>query len=136
MFLLDTNIVSEPLKVKPKQTILEKLKLHSRESFISAVTWHELWFGCHKLPESKRKDAVRGYLEQVVKPAMEILPYSAEVAFVHAQERARLTALGLPPPFADGQIAATAIQHDLTLVTLNLKDFQSFEDLKTIDWRS
>ena len=134
MFLLDTNIVSEPLKHKPNRIILEKLNIHSGECFISAVTWHELWFGCARLSESKRKDAIESYLNNVIKPTMEILPYSSKASVIHAQERARLTNLGNPLPFVDGQIAATAIEHHLILVTLNLRDFESFKELQLTDW--
>ncbi|MEM9776567.1 MAG: type II toxin-antitoxin system VapC family toxin [Chloroflexota bacterium] len=135
MFLLDTNIVLEPLKQKPNQAILEKLNKHSGECFISAVIWHELWFGCLRLPKSKRKDAIQSYLENVIKPTMEILLYSSVVAEIHAVERVRLTALGLPPTFVDSQIASTAIHHNLKLVTLNLKDFEFFNNLEVTDWR-
>ncbi len=52
----------------------------------------------------------------------------------HAQERARLEALGRPAPFVDGQIAAIAHANQLVLVTLNTKDFASYKDLTVETW--
>ena len=46
----------------------------------------------------------------------------------------RLELLGKTPPYADGQIAAVAWGHDLTLVTANPKDFALFEGLNVVDW--
>jgi tRNA(fMet)-specific endonuclease VapC len=49
-------------------------------------------------------------------------------------ERARLEGLGKPAPYVDGQIAAIASINDLTLVTLNIKDFARFKDLAVETW--
>lgn len=56
-----------------------------------------------------------------------ILEYDRKEAEWHAQERARLAAIGPTPPFVNGQIAAIARQHGLILVTSNTRDFQVFE---------
>lgn len=67
---------------------------------------------------------------------MQVLAYDERAAQWHARERARLTAIGKPPPFADGQIAAIATTNGLTLVTLNKSDFSLFADLAVEDWSS
>jgi tRNA(fMet)-specific endonuclease VapC len=74
------------------------------------------------------------YPNEVVYPSMAILPYSIEAAEWHAAERARLTAIGKTPPFADGQIIAVAFANDLTLVTLNPSDYASFSGVKIENW--
>lgn len=135
-YLLDTNVISEPLRPTPHPAVLEKLRLNEERLVISAITWHELWFGCQRLPVSARRKAIESYLLQVVAPAMPILPYDAEAAAWHAAERARLAAQGLTPPFADGQIAAIANRHELILVTFNTADYQGFQDVLLEDWRS
>ena len=133
-YLLDTNIVAEPLRPKPNDLILDRLKRHEEEIAIASVVWHEMWFGCYRLPVSARRAAIEAYLTQVVAPAIPILPYDREAAAWHARERARLTAAGRTPPFADGMIAAVASTHDLALVTLNVDDFRAFEGLQCVNW--
>lgn len=70
----------------------------------------------------------------MVAPCIPILPYDHRAADWHAGERARLTALGKTPPFADGMMAAVARSHGLALVTMNPDDFRFF-DLPCVDWR-
>lgn len=133
-YLLDTNILAEPLRPRPNALILERLKRHEEEIAITSVVWHEMWFGCHRLPVSARRAAIEAYLTQVVAPAIAILPYDREAAAWHARERARLTAAGKTPPFADGMIAAVAWTNNLELVTFNLDDFRSFDGLQCVNW--
>ena len=135
-YLLDTDVISEPLRPAPDAAVLEKLHLHEDSLAISAITWHELWFGCRRLPDSARRAAIETYLLEVIAPAMPILPYEDEAAAWHAIERARLAAQGHTPPFADGQIAAIAHRHGLILVTFNTADYQGFQDIILEDWRS
>lgn len=134
-YLLDTNLVSEPLRPAPHPTVLTRLQTHQGELAIASVVWHELWFGCWRLPVSARRKAIETYLQQVVAVSTAILAYDEPAAQWHAVERARLTALGRTPPFVDGQIAAIAKTHDLILVTLNAADYAGFQSLTIEDWR-
>jgi len=134
-YLLDTNVVSEVLQMKPRAGVLRKLRLHNGEVAIASVTWHELQFGMHRLPPSFRPTQVQTYLDQVVSMSMPILHYDATAAEWHATQRARLTAKGRTPPFQDGQIAAIAFVNELKLVTFNTVDFKRFEGLEVISWR-
>lgn len=133
-FLLDTNIVSEPLRPRPNSRILSQLRLHQTEIAIAAVTWHELWFGCRRLPASAKRMAIEDYLNEIVAATMPVLAYDERAAEWHAAERARLVAAGKTPGFVDGQIAAVAVTNELTLVTLNSSDYGGFADLSLIDW--
>jgi tRNA(fMet)-specific endonuclease VapC len=135
-YLLDTNVISEPLRPAPHPKVLEKLRLNENYLAISAVTWHELWFGCLRLPDSARRTAIETYLLQVIAPTIPILPYAEDAAAWHAAERGHLAAQGRTPPFADGQIAAIAHRHKLTLVTFNTADYQGFQELSLEDWRN
>jgi tRNA(fMet)-specific endonuclease VapC len=134
-FLLDTNIVSEPLRPAPDPAILGHLRRHRTEVAIPAIVWHELWFGCWRLPASARRTAIEHYLRHVVGPTLPILPYDARAAAWHSAERARLASLGHTPAFADGQIAAIAHTNDLILVTRNIADFVFFEGLRITSWQ-
>lgn len=134
-YLLDTNVVSEPLQMKPRVGVLRKLRLHNGEIAIASVAWHELQFGMRRLPPSRHRTKVQNYLDEVVSKSMAILDYNAAAAEWHASERARLAGQGRTPPFQDGQIAAIAFVNELTLVTFNDADFKRFEGLKIAHWR-
>jgi tRNA(fMet)-specific endonuclease VapC len=135
-YLLDTNVISEPLRTQPDARTLARLRQHGREIAIAAVVWHELWFGCARLPPSSRRSVIEGYLTQVVAPTVPVLPYHEAAALWHGRERARLAAIGRTPPFADGQIAAIAHTHQLILVTFNTADYGDFSGLTLEDWRA
>ena len=133
-YLLDTNIVSEPLRLAPNTKVLARLKRHQDELAIASVVWHELWFGCRRLPASAKRLAIERYLDEVVAVSMPVIPYDQAAAEWHAAERARLAQLGKTPPFADGQIGAIAKVNGLILVTLNLKDYAAFTGVTVEDW--
>jgi tRNA(fMet)-specific endonuclease VapC len=133
-YLLDTNVISEPLRPFPNDAILDRLHQHEGELCIASVVWHELWYGCLRLPQSRRRDAIESYLEKVVAPAIPILAYDEAAAAWHATERARLEKIGPLPPFPDGQIAAIAAAKDMILVTRDVSDYLAFVNLRIEDW--
>jgi tRNA(fMet)-specific endonuclease VapC len=133
-YLLDSNVVSEPLRPKPNRKVLARLKQHQDALGIASVVWHELWFGCRRLPASARRTAIERYLSEVVAVSMPIVPYDRAAAEWHAAERARLSLIGRTSPFADGQIVSVACVNDLVLVTLNPSDFEGFAGVSVEDW--
>ena len=133
-FLLDTNIVSDPIAKKPNRKVIARLTQHSLSCAIAAPVWHELIYGCQLLADGKRRTAADEYLQNVVKAAFPILPYDEPAALWHGLQRARLEKAGRTVPFVDGQIAAIANRHDLTLVTSNPKHFALFQELTIVDW--
>ena len=134
-FLLDTNVLSEPVRPVPHVRVLSKLRDHAGEIATGAPVWHELVFGCKRLPTSRKREAIETYLLHTVRAGVPILAYDEAAADWHAAERARLVALGKTPPFLDGQIAAIAKVHDLILVTSNRDHFEVFEGLQIQDWK-
>jgi tRNA(fMet)-specific endonuclease VapC len=133
-FLIDTNILSEPRKKNPNAAVLEKLKQHDGVIATASVVWHEIWFGCQRLPQSRRRQEIEHYLSNIVQPTMPILAYDTKSARWHADERVRLSSIGQSPPFVDGQIAAIAFTNDLILVTRNITDFENFSGLHLENW--
>lgn len=134
VYLLDTNAISEPLRPSPNGRLLSQIKANEGSIAIASIVWHELLFGCWRLPESKRRAAIEQYLFEVVLATIPILPYDARAAKWHSGERARLSRSGHPPSFADGQIAAIAAVHGLTIVTANTADFANFHNVSTENW--
>ena len=128
-FLLDTNVVSEPLAARPSAGVLAGIEAHAAELAISAISWQEMHFGLERLPPGARRDRIRAYLEERVRPTLPILPFDAEAGEWQARERARLSSIGLTPPYADIQIAAIAAVNGLVLVTRNAGDFGDFAGL-------
>jgi tRNA(fMet)-specific endonuclease VapC len=122
------------MKTIPDPHVMAMLRRHQHEIVTAAPIWHELRFGCLRLPVSRKRKVIEAYLEDVVWRNLEILPYDEQAAGWHAEERARLTAQGQTPPFVDGQIAAIAKVNGLILVTRNAADFSMFGDLEVQNW--
>ncbi|MFB2768745.1 type II toxin-antitoxin system VapC family toxin [Pelatocladus sp. BLCC-F211] len=133
-FLLDTNIISEPLRPQPNTAVIQKLHQYEEDIVIASVTWHELLFGCYRLPASKRRDRIEQYLKEIVQPNIPILAYDEMAAEWFALERARLVKIGKTPAYSDGQIAAIAKVNALTLVTNNVSDYADFQELPLENW--
>ena len=133
-YLLDTNVLSESVKTSPQKSVLNLTERHQHEIVTAAPVWHELFYGCQRLPVSRQREILETFLHDVLKPNMIILPYDERAAEWHAKERARLTVLGQIPSFVDGQIAAVAKVNGLILVTRNTPDFEKFSGLKLENW--
>ena len=133
-YLLDTNIVSAPMARHPDPNIVRRLEEHELECAIAAPVWHELTYGCRRLPRGRRRSALETYLDDVVRASFPVLPYDEAAATWHGLERARMEAAGRPAPYVDSQIAAIAHGNSLVLVTLNTKDFAAFSGVKVENW--
>lgn len=133
--LLDTNAVAEAVRPTPNAGFIGRLRANEAKVAIASVTLHEALYGIERLPGGKRKQMLRAYMRDVL-AKMPVLPYDAKAAEWHARERVRLEAAGRPIPYADGQIAAVAVVHGLTLVTANVRDFRDVEGLRVEDWRT
>jgi len=132
-YLLDTNILSESVKMTPDKSVLIMLERHQHEIATATLVWHELQYGCQRLPRSHKLDILESFLSNVVHNML-ILPYDERAAAWHARERARLSSQEKMPSFVDGQIAAIASVNGLILITRNISDFELFSELKTENW--
>lgn len=133
-YLLDTNILSEPAKPQPNPNVMRNLDLYAGEYCTSSTVWHEMQFGVERMPDSKRKESLIAYLATLEQSGLPILPYDKNAALWFAQERARLAGLGIVATYADGEIAAVTHINNLLLVTRNIKGFDKFIKLTTLDW--
>jgi len=127
-YLFDTDAISELLRPRPLPLYLDWLKTIPREDqFSSAVTVGELFKGAYR---SSAQERHLKNVEERILPAVTTLPYDVGVARVFGKIRARLEQGGNILPDADLQIAATALYHDLELVTGNLRHFERIPDLR------
>jgi len=133
-FLLDTNVLSEAVKTMPDTQVMSMLQRHEGEIATAAPVWHELRYGCLRLPVSRKRELIETYLHEVVWRNVDILAYDDQAAALHAEVRAQLSARGQTPSFVDGQIAAIAQVNELILVTRNTSDFEVFPDLEVVNW--
>ena len=114
--------------------MLESIERHQHEIVTAAPVWHELVFGCRRLPASRKREILDAYLNDVIKPNMLILPYDERAAEWHAKERSRLSSMGITPAFVDGQIASIAKVNGLILVSRKTADFKKFFNLELENW--
>ncbi len=130
--LVDANILSEVLRPKPDQRVVDFLaNTPVSEQFLSVLTIGEIRFGVESLPAGKRRDRLQIWLENdlLVTMAGQILPLTLEVAEHWALLKAQA---GRTLPAIDSLIAATALHHDFDLVTRNTKDFANL-GLRLVD---
>lgn len=133
-YLLDTNIISEGLRSRPNALVMKKLERFDGGMAIASTVWHELIYGEQLLIDAVKQRIVKKYLEEVVAVNFPVIPYDEIAAAWHAKERARLQKKGYIASFSDGQIAAVAKVHGLTIVTRNTKDFSRFDGLSIENW--
>ncbi len=128
VYLFDTDAVSELLRPRPLHRYLDWIRTVPRDAqFASAVTIGELFKGAYR---STARERHLTNIEQRVLLAVTILPFDLSTARVFGQIRADLERDGNILPDADLQIAATALYHDLELVTGNLCHFQRIPNLR------
>jgi predicted nucleic acid-binding protein len=70
IYLLDTNIISEPLAAKPNPSVMEKIRAHGTDLAITSVTWQELLYGMLLLPAGHRREQIKDYLIDRVGPSL------------------------------------------------------------------
>ena len=124
IYLLDTNIISEPTKLAPSEKVLTTMELKSKFSVISASVWYETLRGIGLLPEGKRKDTLSTEYLDYIQTNFPVIPYDEHCASLQADIFIRMKNKGAPVPIVDAQIAATALANNLILVTRNTKDFE------------
>ena len=124
-FLVDTDVFSESARATPNRAVLDWLRAHERDLYVSTITIGEVKRGILRLPRGKRRDALVRWLDQVGRAMRgRVLSFNIGVAHVWGQLKAAWDAEGITVPSLDSQIAATAHRHGLTLVTTNENHFR------------
>jgi toxin FitB len=128
VILLDTNIVSEPLRPSPDTRVIEWIDAQPLETlFLSAITVAELRAGVALLPAGKRRTGLQQNLEKRVLPlfAGRVLPFDLACMRAYAELMARARTAGLAIATADGYIAAIAAANGFTVATRDTGPFEA-----------
>jgi predicted nucleic acid-binding protein len=128
MILLDTNVVSEPLRAVGDPSVLAWIDAQNIETlYLAAISVAELRFGIAAMPAGKRRETLQTSLERRVLPlfAGRILSFDAAASSAYAEIRARARAQGMAIATADGYIAATAAANGLTVATRDTAPFEA-----------
>ncbi|MDR1187636.1 MAG: type II toxin-antitoxin system VapC family toxin [Bifidobacteriaceae bacterium] len=126
MILLDTNVVSEPLRRMPEGRVITWIDAQSSETlFMATMTVAELRAGVALLPLGKRRAALREEIETRVLPMFigRVLPFDMACTVAYAELVARTRAAGRPIETAAACIAAVAVANGLTVATCDTEPF-------------
>ncbi|MEY3235120.1 PIN domain-containing protein [Aquidulcibacter sp.] len=127
MIVLDTNVISEPMRTVPDPAVIAWLNGQVEAAlFTTSINVMELRFGVERLPEGRRKadlwDVLEFTLSRLVGPR--ILAFDAAAAAMAARIVAEAEASGVPIGQADAQIAALAATHGFAVATRDVTPFQ------------
>lgn len=128
MILLDTNVVSEPLRAAPDARVIKWIDAQALETlFLSAITVAELRAGVALLPAGKRRTGLHHSLEKQVLPLFvgRVLPFDLTCTQAYAALMSTARAAGLAIASADGYIAAIAVANGLAVATRDTGPFKA-----------
>jgi hypothetical protein len=122
-YLVDANVLSEPTKRTPNPGVVGWLRAHEADIVVDAIVLGELYAGVLRLPAGRRRSQLERWLDSVV-AALDCLPWDGAVSRRWARLVVRVQRRGRSLPLLDTMIAATALEHGLTVATRNVRDFK------------
>ncbi len=129
--LVDANVLSEATRPDPDLRVVEWLRRNERSIVVDPIVLGEVRFGILLLARGARRAELEQWFEQGV-GRIQCLPWDSAVGLRWAQLLADLRRRGRPMSIKDSLIAASALTHDLTLATLNQRDFKPAQ-VKLVD---
>ena len=138
-FLLDTNVPSELTRPRSDPKVERWLEdADDEQLFFSVVSLGEIIKGVTILPESRRREELQQWLDDTLRPwfSGRILPVTEPITERWGILAGRRQLKGKTITVTDGFIAATALHHDLTIVTRNVKDFEDLGVSVLNPWES
>lgn len=135
MIILDTNVVSEPLRPHPKRSVVEWLDAQSVETlYLTSISLAEVRLGIAVLPDSRRKTILHQRFEREVVPVFgdRILSFDAQASTHYAQLRANARTRGRTLGDFDALIASIAASHGFIVATRDTSPFEAV-DIPVLD---
>lgn len=130
MIILDTNVISEPMKPNVNPAVITWLDRQLAETlYLTATSFSELLVGIEILPDGKRKQELSIALKELIIKLFgpRILPFDQQAAIAYAPLIGRAKLKGQSISVADGQIAAIASVHGFTIATRDVAPFVAAE---------
>jgi predicted nucleic acid-binding protein len=124
VYLVDANVLSEATRSDPDPRVVEWLRRNEPEIAVDPIILGEVRFGILLLPRGRRRSRLEDWFEEGVR-RLQCIPWEASTGLRWAELLASLRGAGRAMPIKDSLIAATALAHDLTLATLNRRDFEA-----------
>lgn len=121
-YLVDVNVLSELTRHAPDARVLDWLRLNQPEIVVDPIILGEIRFGISGSPLGKRRRSLERWFSEGVR-SLACVPWDAETGLRWGLLLADLRASGKPVGMRDSMIAATALVHDLIVVTRNARDF-------------
>ena len=122
-FLVDANVLSEPTRPAPDPAVVDWLRANERALAVDPVILGEVRYGILLLPRGKRRARLEAWFDAGV-ARVRCVPWEGTTGLRWAALLAHLRSAGRAMPVKDSLIAATALEHDLVVVTRNRTDFE------------
>ena len=130
-YLVDANVLSEPTKPAPSSKVVNWLSANERNFVVDSIILGELCIGVLALAPGRKRRQLEQWFDALMQ-TIECLPWDATISRRWAKLVVDLRRKGKTMPLLDGMVAATALQHDLTIATRNTGDFRK-AGLKVFD---
>jgi predicted nucleic acid-binding protein len=123
-YLVDANVLSEVTRPEPCPAVVEWLRKHERDLTVTPIVLGEIEYGIGLTASSRKRKELELWFAEGMK-RLRVIDLDAGTASVWAALLVRLKKKGRAMPVKDSLIAASALQHQLTIVTRNISDFQN-----------
>ena len=130
MIILDTNVVSEMMRIAPSRIVLDWLNAQDAASlYVTTITLAEIGYGLRLLPDGQRRRLLAERFDRFIALAFDqrILSFDEAAARAYGDIMGHRKELGRPISVTDGQIAAIARANGFGVATRNIKDFDDVQ---------
>jgi predicted nucleic acid-binding protein len=125
VIFLDTNVISEPVKINPDSNVTLWIKRHDGELALSSVVLGEMVLGVERIKADERSKKLQHYIANVrLRFHTRIFSFDAEAALYYGVLMGRSQRNGRPMSVADGMIAAIALRNKSKIATRNASHFE------------